>query len=177
MTGIIRTRRGGSYDPRVDDEHEPRNVVNPLRRTARFAIVGLLSIPLSCGRAPAPEPVPVNQATCARCGMMISIESQSAEWVASGQETLFYDDIGCLATDAQPRAKGGARFVHVGEGGWALAEKAFYARPAEAATPMGYGVVAFRDAGRAAALDRQGKARAWEDLIRELAAEPPGGRP
>jgi hypothetical protein len=44
---------------------------------------------------------------------------------------------------------------------------------------MGYGVVAFTSREKAAARDRQGKARTWRDLVAEIAAERPGteGRP
>jgi copper chaperone NosL len=123
--------------------------------------------------------VPVDKVNCARCGMMISSETQSAEWVAAGEETRFYDDIGCLATDAWSAGEGGARFVHADGARWAPAESVFYARPANVSTPMGYGVVAFSSREEAAARDRQGRARAWSDLAAELRSEPAatGGRP
>jgi hypothetical protein len=149
-------------------------------RPASLAITALLAVGIGCAnRDPRPEAVPVDKVNCARCGMLVSSEPQSAERVAAGEETLFYDDIGCLATDATPSARLGARFVHLEGGGWAAAEKAFYARPADASTPMGYGVVAFADAGRAAARDRQRRSRTWEELVRELSAERPaaGERP
>jgi copper chaperone NosL len=143
-------------------------------RPATLAIATLLAVGIGCGnREPRPEAVPVDKVNCARCGMLVSSEPQSAERVAAGEETLFYDDIGCLATDATPSAKLGSRFVHVDGGGWTAAEKAFYARPGDVSTPMGYGVVAFTDSARAAARDREGKARTWQDLVRELAAERP----
>lgn len=149
--------------------------MKPPTAAARLAAVLLVPLALSCGRRePAPEPVPVNQVNCARCGMLISSDLQSAEWVVPAQETRFYDDIGCLATDVRPRAEQGARFVHVEGARWARAEVAFYARPPDESTPMGYGVVAFTDRAEAAARDPQGKARTWEELVRELAPERPG---
>jgi hypothetical protein len=105
--------------------------------------------------------------------MVISREAQSAQWVVPGEETRFYDDIGCLATDSWPEATGGARFVHA-DGGWAAAETVFYARPPGESTPMGYGVVAFQSREQAAARDPRGTARTWGDLVAELAAERPG---
>jgi hypothetical protein len=96
----------------------------------RLAVTCLLAFALSCGRrAPAPEAVPVDRVNCARCGMMISSERQSAEWVA---------------------------------------------RPPDESTPMGYGVVAFADRAVAATRDREGQARTWQELVRELGPEPPG---
>lgn len=143
--------------------------------TARFAVPFLLPLALSCSRgAPKPETVPVDSVNCARCGMMVSSEPQSAQWVVPGEETRFYDDIGCLAAEVRSRGESGARFVHVEGGRWARAEAAFYARPADESTPMGYGVVAFSNREEAAARDRQGRARSWEELAVELAAEHPG---
>lgn len=141
----------------------------------RLAVTCLLAFALSCSRRPpAAEPVPVGRVNCARCGMMISSERQSAEWVAPGEETRFYDDIGCLAADARTLPGGGVRFVHVTGARWAPAENAFYARPPDESTPMGYGVVAFADRAAAAARDREGRARTWQELVRELGPEPPG---
>lgn len=140
----------------------------------RFAVTSLLPVALSCSRAPAPETVPVDRVNCARCGMMVSNEAQSAQWVIPGEETLFYDDIGCLAADVRPRAERGVRFVHVDRARWAPAETAFYARPADESTPMGYGVVAFSSRSEAAARDRKGRSRSWGELVRELAVQRPG---
>ena len=138
-----------------------------------FAVALVASLSLSCGRrSPAPEPVPVGQVNCARCSMVVSREAQSAEWVVPGEETRFYDDIGCLATDSR-QATGGARFVHA-DGRWAAVETVFFARPPGESTPMGYGVLAFRSREQAAARDQRGKARTWKDLVSELAAERPG---
>ena len=139
-----------------------------------FAAALFASLALSCGRrSPAPEPVPVGQVNCARCSMVISREAQSAQWVVPGEETRFYDDIGCLATDSSQEATGGARFVQA-DGGWRAAEAVFYARPPGESTPMGYGVVAFQSREQAAARDQRGTARTWGDLVAELAAERAG---
>ena len=128
-----------------------------------------------CGdRALRPEPVPVGRAACTRCGMLVSREDQAAEWIAAGEEPRFYDDIGCLATDGWRPPGRSARFVHAGRT-WSLAESLFYARPPDASTPMGYDVVAFATREQAASRDREGRARSWEELTREL-RRPPGGR-
>lgn len=145
------------------------------RRASRFAAAGLAAFAIACRRgAPAPEAVPVDRTNCARCGMMISSEPDSAQWVIRGEETRFYDDIGCLAADERPRVEGGARFVHVDGSGWARAETASYARPAGLSTPMGYGFAAFSKPADAAARDRDGRARTWEELVREIRAQAPG---
>ncbi len=104
---------------------------------------------------------------------MVSREADSAEWVAAGEEPRFYDDIGCLAIGRLPSNVRSARFVHVGTR-WARAESVFYARPAGASTPMGYGIVAFASREEAAASDLAHRARTWDELVRELRAEPEG---
>ena len=170
MTGIIPRRRVAFYDRTVGG----RMTKDRISAVSSFAAALVASLSLSCGRrSPAPEPVPVGQVNCARCSMVISREAQSAQWVVPGEETRFYDDIGCLATDSWPQAEGGARYVHA-DGGWAAAETVFYARPPGESTPMGYGVVAFQSREQAAARDQRGRVRTWGDLVAELAAERPG---
>lgn len=170
MTGIIPRRPVAFYDRAVGR----RMTKGRISAVRGFAVALVASLSLSCGRrSPTPEAVPVGQVNCARCSMVISREAQSAEWVVPGEETRFYDDIGCLATDSWKEATGGARFVHA-DGGWAAAETVFYARPPGESTPMGYGVVAFNSRKQAAARDQRGKGRTWRDLVAELAAERPG---
>lgn len=149
-------------------------------RLGGFVAASLVWLLVACSDRPLePEPVPLDRVSCARCGMMVSREADSAEWIAAGEEPRFYDDIGCTAADDRLPAGRSARFVHVEGGHWAPAEAAFYARPVEASTPMGYGVVAFSTREAAAARDRAGRARTWDELIGELRSEKPGegGRP
>jgi copper chaperone NosL len=134
----------------------------------------LLLIFVGCGpRELEPEQVPLEKVTCARCGMIVSREADSAEWVARGEEPRFYDDIGCLAADDPPSRGRSARFVRVAGSRWTRAETAFYARPAGVSTPMGYGVVACATRQEAAATDRANRARTWTELVRDLRAEAP----
>ncbi len=132
------------------------------------AIVLLLLVGAGCANRPLePDPVPVGQVTCARCGMLVSREPDSAQWVAAGEETRFYDDVGCLATDGWAPSGRNARFVHA-DGRWIPADRAFYAHPPDASTPMGYGFVAFADRGQAALRDHEGRALAWAELVAAL---------
>lgn len=143
------------------------------RRSAPLLLLALVG----CGqRALRPETVPVGQVACSVCGMLVSREDQSAEWIAAGEEPRFYDDIGCLATDPWKVSGRSARFVHVGRK-WFPAESVFYARPPALSTPMGYGVAAFAAREEAAAGDRAGRARTWQDLERELRVPRPAAEP
>jgi hypothetical protein len=105
--------------------------------------------------------------------MLVSREDQSAEWIAEGEDSRFYDDIGCLATDPWSAPGRSTRFVHVGRS-WSPAETAFYGRPSSPSTPMGYGVAAFATWEEAASLDREGRARTWQELVQELRHPVPG---
>lgn len=124
-----------------------------------FALTGLA---LGCVRRIAPEPLPLDRYTCARCGMMISDVADAAEYVSAREETRFYDDLGCAAADAGRVPIRGKFFVRA-EGGtrWLDAEDAFFARTG-GRTPMGYGVFAFST--EAQARDAGGKALRWSDV-------------
>jgi hypothetical protein len=100
--------------------------------------------------------------------MLVSSERESAQWVASGEETRFYDDIGCLATDDRARSGRNVRFVHA-DGDWLPVERAFFGRPRDGSTPMGYGFFAFPDRRSAESRDRDGRAFTWAEVGSELA--------
>lgn len=100
--------------------------------------------------------------------MMISDAAHAAQALIPGEEPRFYDDRGCVAKDAALPAD--ARlFVQLdGGAGWIEAGDAFFAFPADARTPMGYGVTAFRTAPEASRADRHGRALRWADVVREI---------
>lgn len=134
----------------------------------KLPAIALLVVAAGCANRPLePEPVPVDQVTCARCGMLVSSEPESAQWVGSGEETRFYDDIGCLATDDWAPSGRNSRFVHAG-GRWLPVDRAYFGRPRDASTPMGYGILAFPDRREAASRDRDRRALTWVELVSEL---------
>jgi hypothetical protein len=83
--------------------------------------------------------------------MLISTETGSAQIVVVGEDTRFYDDVGCLAADWPAHTSGARAFVRLAGGAWVDAAAAVYARPAGARTAMGSGLVAFASAADAAA--------------------------
>ena len=101
--------------------------------------------------------------------MLVSSHAGSGQIVFGHDDTRFYDDIGCLASDWNRRADTAAAFVFVG-GDWSDARGASFARPAGARTAMGSGFVAFPTAAAARAADRDGRAFTWDDIVR-LAGE------
>ncbi|MEO5741115.1 MAG: hypothetical protein ABIS29_11020, partial [Vicinamibacterales bacterium] len=84
---------------------------------------------------------------------------------APGQAARFFDDVGCLAVDAEARVEGTARYVRLASGGWAAAEAAWFARPSGAQTPMDYGILAFATRDKARAADRDSQARNWPAIV------------
>jgi hypothetical protein len=135
-----------------------------VKRTAAILAAAALLLLTACSRAIAPEPLPLDRFTCARCGMMISEITDAAEYVSRGEETLFYDDLGCAASDAEHVRSGGTLFVRANAGTqWVEAGSSFFARTSDR-TPMGYGFHAFATEAQARARDAQGRALRWNDL-------------
>ena len=120
----------------------------------------------SCGgAAPGPEPVPLDRVNCARCTMLISTDTHSAQSQAHGRSTRFFDDVGCLAADPDAQAGDANRYVRLVSGAWATTESAWFARSASAKTPMDYGILAFATEAEARAADRDGQAHQWPAIV------------
>ena len=135
-------------------------------------LTSTLTLTSACGRRSlAPEPVPLDRVECARCGMLISNESGGGEIVAPDDDTRFYDDVGCLAADAAERSPASRAYVRLGRAVFVEASGAWFAQPADARTPMGSGIVAFRTADEARAADRAGRALSWPDVMRIAGGE------
>ena len=125
---------------------------------------------LACGRgALTPEDLPLDRVNCARCGMLVSDPASAAEVVFRGADTRFYDDLGCLASAPIPGGQPHEIWVRA-DGGktWKRGREAFYARPRESRTPMGYGFLAFSSREDARSRDRDGKAWGWEQVRAEI---------
>jgi nitrous oxide reductase accessory protein NosL len=121
-------------------------------------------------QARSPEPMPIDRVECAHCRMLISTDAGGGEIVSAGEETRFYDDIGCLAAE-WPRPDGHARaYVRVAGGGWSDAQAASYAQSDSARTPMASGFTAFSTSAEARAADRTGRALTFDDVVRSRGA-------
>jgi hypothetical protein len=149
------------------------------RRLARGLPVALI-LTLGCGRRSLlPENVPLDRVNCARCGMLVSEAASAAEVVFDGADTRFYDDPGCVATDRIPDGRPYEIWVRADEGkAWKKSGEAFFARPRDARTPMGYGFFAFSSREAARGADRDGKAWSWDELKSHVSGafgKPAGG--
>lgn len=117
-----------------------------------WALAALL---LASCRTPIPGDPPkivFGRDACARCGMMISESRFASGYVDASGQSVVFDDVGELLAAAKDPSFSKAAFVHDFEGdAWVRAEAAFYVHVPALATPMGSGVVAFKDRSRAEA--------------------------
>jgi len=104
--------------------------------------------------------------------MLISTEAGSGEIVSARDDTRFYDDLGCLAADWPSHAAGAVAYVQLAGGGWHDAERAWFAQPSSARTPMGSGYAAYATADEARAVDRQGRALTWNEIVKAAGVRP-----
>lgn len=136
-------------------------------------VVALVTMTACAARTLAPERVPLDRAHCALCDMIISDDGNAAEAVSAGDDTRFYDDIGCLAHDRTARDRRLRLYVREhGSAGWLPAQEAWFAHPAGFETPMGHGIAAYATEAAARAADRAGRAARWTDVTREAEAHP-----
>lgn len=108
-----------------------------------------------CGAtAEGPPEILVDRTPCAHCGMLISEPAYAAAYRAPGSESRVFDDIGCLLASARNETAPAALtfwFHDAGTAGWIDGRHAVLVRAATIRTPMGGGLIAFRD--RTAAAD------------------------
>jgi hypothetical protein len=96
--------------------------------------------------------------------MLISTETGAGQIVSSTEETRFYDDVACLITGVGAAAGETKAFVRPADGNsWIDVSAAHYARPANARTPMGSGLVPYTSLDAARAADRDGRALSWRE--------------
>lgn len=86
-----------------------------------------------------------------------------------GEETGFYDDIGCLAAAATSMKPDARLFVQLADGaGWASVDSVWFAVAPRTRSPMGYGFTAFAAEDEARQADTGGTARTWESIVRRM---------
>jgi copper chaperone NosL len=126
----------------------------------------------SCGSEPdfdQPPEIRYGEDTCERCLMIINEARYAAAYVTrDGQERRF-DDIGGMIDHHKEMAEDVAVFwVHdYDTEDWLKAESAHFVMNADQYTPMGYGIVAFGDSGRAEtwADEQGGMVMSFTDLL------------
>lgn len=120
-------------------------------RTRRGASIAWLMALLACaGTEAPPTDVDTRNDVCRFCRMPVSNSRIAAQLAAPGEETEFFDDIGCLRGFLERNGTLGKQTVaYVADhstGAWGRASSAVFSRCPALETPMGSHLVAHVDA-------------------------------
>ncbi|MDR0247421.1 MAG: hypothetical protein LBI16_03365 [Burkholderiales bacterium] len=122
-----------------------------------------------------PREIKLNQDTCTRCKMALKDRLNSAQIIdPETGESLMFDDLGCAVAwldDKKPAWRSDA-VIYVNDstdGTWLKADEAILATPY--ATPMSYGIAAFRNKEKVGADKTVLSMQEAEKLILEIARE------
>ena len=128
-----------------------------MRRNAVPLIALSAALVAACqSKLAGPPEIVVDRTACSHCGMFVSEPRYAAAYRVEGADPKVFDDIACLATsmrrDSLRADSGGLRvwFQDANGGGWIEGGAPVLVRSAIFRTPMGGGVLAYRDAGAAA---------------------------
>lgn len=146
------------------------------RLTRRGFTAGMVLTPLAltgCGGEPAdtarPPEINYDRDTCDRCGMIISDDRYASGLVAADGSADLFDDIGEMLKSVRETGLGTDRaWVHDWlSREWIDATTAIYVRAAPELTPMGTGIVAFkqRQDAEAFAAERDGQLLTWAEAV------------
>lgn len=149
----------------------PKAIVE--RRTRLALAVFCLALVASTGcRKAAIEPLDIaGEDICGYCRMAISEKQYAAEFVDGDGQAFKFDDIGCMAEYLKGRKIKNdiaAYFVvDFDSRSWLKAQDALLLRSRDLKTPMGFGIVAFKDRAKAeqAARTYQGELLSFAELI------------
>ena len=132
-----------------------------------------------CSAAPSgPPEIVVDRTACDHCGMLISELAYAAAYRADGAEARVFDDIGCLRTAARGETGPLTFWFHdAGDREWIEGAAATFVASPEIPSPMGGGLLAYRDRADAerAAADRHGRViNSVADLMSDADQRPIG---
>ena len=160
-----------------------------MKRAALIAVAAVLAVPAgvlifggkSAGKQSGPEPIDYEHETCARCHMRFATPGFAGERRGRDGRVAKFDDVGCLL-QAVASAHEETTDVWVedhGGGGWIPLASATFVRGKRLQTPMGSGIVAFKDPAAAERLARGAIAQVTplEDLLRDRSLLQPEARP
>jgi copper chaperone NosL len=147
----------------------PKILNNPTRLRSALLLCALWLA--GCG-APKFEPVEIAaEDMCAFCKMAISERQYAAEFLNRDGDVFKFDDIGCLANyvaEKQARDSVAAFYVvDFDSKRWLKAEEASFLASPNFHTPMGGGMVAYKDRSRAeaAAASNQGRLISFAEAL------------
>jgi copper chaperone NosL len=138
------------------------------------------------GTADGPPRIEVDQTPCAHCGMLISEPVYAAAFRTAESDARVFDDIRCLlqAAGREPRAHTRFWFHDADSAVWIDGKDAVFVASSSLRTPMGGGLIAFRDpaAARAYAERHDGRVVSGlsellnQDVVDVVNRPGPGGR-
>ena len=147
-------------------------------RPALMAWIVLATMTAGCAATAddAPEIV-IDRSACSHCGMLISERLYAAAYQMHGRDARVFDDIGCLVAAARKESAGAARFwFHDAVAGTVIAGNGVvFVVSADIRTPMGGGILAYRDTATAAAAATRTRGevvRSVSDLINRTGGQP-----
>ena len=138
----------------------------------RMGLVLAVTLLAACtARTEGPPEIAVDRTPCSRCGMLISETLYAAAYQAPDADARVFDDIGCLR-DAARGEQGRLRiWVHdAADGRWVDGFAATFVGSPSIRTPMGGGLLAYRnpDAAREAAGRHNGRViRSIDEILRK----------
>lgn len=120
-----------------------------------LTLIFVLSLCISCkDEAPdGPHEIYYGEDVCERCKMIISEEEFSSQYLLQDGEARKFDDLGCMlhyVSHGEPGEveRGDVKTYYVKDyssGEWIDGRSAYYIWSESINTPMGYGIIAFKD--------------------------------
>lgn len=141
-----------------------------MTRVLAMLLVASLGLAGACGGGVyGPPHVEVDRTACAHCGMLVSEPLYAAAYRAPEGDARVFDDIACLAASVRAEVSRDALvfwFRDADADGWIPGTDAVFVRSAALPTPMGGGLVAYRDHAAA----RRGAGEHGGEVVPSLAA-------
>lgn len=123
--------------------------------TPRVLLILAVAASVACGvKADGPPEIQVDRTACSHCGMLLSEPVYAAAYRAPDSDPRVFDDIGCLleAAHKEPHADALRFWFHdAATAAWVGGGDALFVSSPTLRTPMGGGLIAYRD--RTAALE------------------------
>ena len=115
-----------------------------------LALVILLAVSACSAKRAGPPAIEIDRTVCSHCGMLISEPLFAAAYQAPGVAPRVFDDIGCLLAAARTEEGELTFWFHdADDGGWIEGEPAGFVSSREIRSPMGGGLLAYRERSNA----------------------------
>lgn len=141
-------------------------------------LAAVMAVSACSAKRSGPPAIALDRTACSHCGMLISELAYAAAYQAPGAEARVFDDIGCLRTAARSEAGPLTFWFHdADDREWIDGTRASFITSPEIRTPMGGGLLAYRDSAAAqrAADARHGRViHSVTDMLSDAGQRPVG---